>query len=62
MIQAAEPFQFVAASYLIRIRTERDGSGRPERFDDVDALARAREQDHHERGEYSEDFGATQLT
>ena len=46
----------------IRIGTERHGSGCPERLDDVDALARAREQDHHERGEYSEDFAATQLT
>jgi hypothetical protein len=46
----------------IGIDTERDGSGRSERLDDVDALARAGEQDHHERREYSEDFSATPLT
>ena len=46
----------------ISVGTERDGSGCPERLDDVDALARAGEQDHHERREYSEDFAATPLT
>jgi len=46
----------------ISVGAERNGSGGPERLDDVDALARAGEQDHHERREYSEDFAATPLT
>jgi len=37
----------------VRIGAERGRPGRPECPHDVDALARAREQDDHERGEYS---------
>ena len=46
----------------IGVSAERDRSGTPKRLDDVDALARAREQDHHEPREYSEDSAATPLT
>ena len=41
----------------IGVSAERDGSRSAKRLDDVDALARAGEQDHHERREYSEDSG-----
>jgi len=46
----------------IGVGAERDRSSAAKRPHDVDALARAGEQDDHERREYSEDFAATPLT
>jgi hypothetical protein len=46
----------------IGVGAERDGSGTAKRPHDVDALARAGEEDDHERREYSEDFATTPLT